>query len=205
MGLGGWWTGIFIALVSLGVERLTVAPPSFFDLAPESGLTPTTTSTPSGASFDPPTEPEDTDDERVSFFRRRRDMAPVTKWSRIYVSTGRGHGKVVLAMGRLYPKKRNDATWTVVDNLRRISTLNINDRRRVSVKRTPGVTWEEFAGLSREEKREAEETSCDLVLRASLPGLGSWGRKISWILTPLTVSWSWSMFGFTGLGLSLAW
>ena len=205
MGLGGWWTGLFVAIVSLGVERLTVTPPSFFDLVPESGPTQTTTATPSGASFDPPTEPEDTDDERVSFFRRRRDMAPVTKWSRIYVSTGRGHGKVVLAIGRLYPKKRNDATWTVVDNLRRVSTLNINDRRRVSVKRTPGVTWEEFAGLSREENREAEETSRDLVFRASRPGLGSWGRKISWILTPLTVSWSWSMFGFTGLGLSLAW
>ena len=199
MGLGGWWTGLFIALVSLGVERLTVAPPSFFDLVPESGPTRTTTATPSGASFDPPTEPEDMDDERVSFFRRRRDMAPVSKWSWIYVSTGPGHGKVVLAIGRLHPKKRNDASWTVV------STLNINDRRRVSVKRAPGITCEEFAGLSREVKREAEEASRDLVLRASRPSLGSWGRKISWILTPVTVSWSWSMFGFTGLGLSLAW
>ena len=205
MGLGGWWTGIFIALVSLGVERYTVAPPNFFDLAPEGDPVRSTTPEPPETPPDPSTDFEDADDERVSFFRRRRDMAPVSKWSRIYVTTSRGHGKVVLAIGRLYPKKRNDATWTVVDNLRRVTTLNINDRRRVSVKRTAGVTWEEFAGLSREEKREAEEASRDLVLRAARPTLGSWGRKLSWLLTPLTVTWSWSMFGFTGLGLSLAW
>ena len=205
MGIGGWWTGIFIALVSLGVERLTVPPPSFFDLVPAEDLTRTTTSAPSGTPASDPPDYEDNQEESPSFFRRRRDMAPVTKWNRIYVTTGRGRGKVVLAIGRLYPKKRNDATWTVVDNSRRVTTLNINDRRRVSVKRTTGVTWEEFAGLSREEKREAEEASRDLVFRASRPSLGSWGKKLSWLLTPLTVSWSWSMFGFTGLGLSLAW
>ena len=205
MGFGGWWTGLFIALASLGIIRLTVAPPNFFDLVPEEDLTRTTTPAHPETTGYASTEPEDPSEERPSFFQRNREMAPVSKWSRIYVSTGRGWGKVVRAIGRLYPKKRNDATWTVVDNARRVTTLNINDQRRVSVKRTTGVTWEEFAGLSREEKREAEEASRDLVLRASRPSLGSWGKKHSWLLTPLTVSWSWSMFGFTGLGLPLFW
>ena len=184
MGFGGWWTGIFIALTSLGIERLTVAPPNFFDLVPDEDLIRTTTPAPSEATGHASTEPEDPSEERPSFFRRRREMAPVSKWSRIYVSTGRGRGKVVLAIGRLHPKKRNDATWTVVDNARRVTTLNINDRRRVSVKRTTGVTWEEFAGLSREEKREAEEASRDLVLRASRPTLGSWAGSSRGSLPP---------------------
>eukprot|EP00972_Heterocapsa_arctica_P027164 3995071-Heterocapsa_arctica.AAC.1 len=34
------------------------------------------------------------------------------------------------------------------------------------------MQWEDFAGLSREEKREAEEASRDLVLRASRPPRG---------------------------------
>ena len=205
MGIGGWWTGIFIALASFGIERFTVAPPNFFDLVPEEDLTRTTTAAPPETPSYAPTESEDPSEERPSFFRRRREMAPVSKWNLFYVSTGRGRGKVALAIGRLYPKKSNDATWTVVDNARRVTTLNINDRRRVSVKRTAGVTWEEFAGLSREGKREAEEASRDLVLRASRPSLVPWGKKLSWLLTPLTVLLSWSMFGFTGLGLSLFW
>ena len=62
------------------------------------------------------------------------ELAPST-WNRLYLRTGRNRGKVVLSIQRLHPRKRNDATWTVVDSARRVSTLNLNDRRRVSTRR----------------------------------------------------------------------
>jgi hypothetical protein len=93
----------------------------------------------------------------------------------------------------------------IVDNQRRVTTINVNDRRRVHGRRIPGMQWEDFAGLSREEKREAEEAARDLVLRASRPPMGAWLRRLSWLATPLMVTWSWTTFGAAGVGLTVAW
>eukprot|EP00972_Heterocapsa_arctica_P077320 11404645-Heterocapsa_arctica.AAC.1 len=66
-------------------------------------------------------------------------MPTVGKWTRLYVTTSRTHGRIVLAIARLHPRKKTDATWTVVDNQRRVTTININDRRRVHGRRLPAM------------------------------------------------------------------
>lgn len=40
------------------------------------------------------------------------DVVPgmADKWSRLYLTTARGQGRIVLVAQQLYPRKRNDAT-----------------------------------------------------------------------------------------------
>ena len=204
MGLGSWVTGAVLAGLSVSLDRLQApVAVSYFD-QPSPGWGFSTSTTTEAEHFEHEEEEEEAEDA-PSFFSRRRGMPAVSKWAKLYVTSGRGQGRVVLAIARLHPRKRNDATWTVVDSSRRVSTLNLNDRRRVSARRTTGVQWEEFPPLSRDEKREAEEASRDLVLRASRPPPSAWLRKLSWVATPVTMAWTWSTFGAAGLGAVLLW
>ena len=206
MGIGGWIVGALIAATTVSLDRLFVpAPPDFLSLLENEVLSETPDKDAPDANIEDAETDVPDDSESLSFFRRRRAMSPVAKWCRLYVTTSRGRGRVLLAIQRLHPRKRGDATWTVVDNARRVTTLNVNDRRRVALRRTTGIEWEEFAGLSREEKREAEEASRDLVLRASRPPVMGWLRRLSWLGTPLALTWSWSTFGGLGLAAMVAW
>ena len=83
--------------------------------------------------------------------------ASVNKWTRLYIKTGHTNGKIVLAVQKRHPKRKGDTTWTAVDNERRVTAVNLNDKRRVSAKRATGVEYDDFVPLSRPEKDDTNE------------------------------------------------
>ena len=93
--------------------------------------------------------------------------AAVRKWVRIYITLSAGRGKIMLAISRLHPRRAGDTTWAVVDNARRMGMVNLNDRRRVSTRRPPGIGLDDFVSLDCAERDDVAEASRDLVLMAT--------------------------------------
>jgi len=122
----------------------------------------------------------------------------VAKWTRLYIQTGRGRGRIVLSIRRLRPRRRGDTTWTVVDNERKVVTVNLNDRRRVTHRRPADVAFEDFRALSRQEKTDAEETSREMVIAAGVKK-SKWMTRLSWVVAPISGLWAYSAMGTTGL------
>ena len=159
MPVTNYLAGAFLATFALVVDRNTVEVfPTVFDPSPVEA--------PDDQRRRRAPREEEQDDEE---FEEAAPLMPasVNKWTRLYIKTGQASGKIVLAVQKLHPKRKGDTTWTAVDNERKVTTVNLNDKRRVSAKRAAGVEYDDFVPLSRPEKDDANEASKDLVLRAS--------------------------------------
>ena len=179
MSYGAW---VVVALVTAVTLRFDLDEPIVLPTAWEVGITTTTTTT---------TVYEDSFDEGDG-------MPQVAKWGRLYLTTSRGRAKVVLAIQRLKPRARGDATWTVVDNDRRVSTVTLGSRKVAYRRPGAGIEVEDFRPLNRQEKQDAEGMSREMVSKASTKK-PKWARRLTLVSTPLMAMWGYSAMGTTGL------
>jgi hypothetical protein len=200
--------GFFGAVLALGgvtlYQYLPLPVPDYFEQPPSPSAAPhpDALAEQSGLDYEPPSDDED---HRYSLFRRRRAMPPVGKWSRLYVTTSRDHRRVVIAIARGHSFRKPGATWTLVDNQRRASTMSMNDRRRVHAQALPGILRMDPAGPTHEEMGDDEEGSRDPVLRSVPTLIAIAPRHRSGLAGPSTSACSWSSIGAGVFVLTVWW
>ena len=96
--------------------------------------------------------------KRLSFYDFfRLHMSTITRWSRMYRTTGNQRGELVLMVLRLAPKKRNDSRWVYVRPDRSLAVVDVKDRARISTRRQANWVYDAFPALTAEEKADVLE------------------------------------------------
>ena len=92
------------------------------------------------------------------------------KWNKVYVKTSARGGSVLLLVEKLKPGDAGDAAWTAVDNTGRVQALNMRNKAVYSLRPQRGIDYSPMSPLTKEQQRDTEAASWNLVRRAGEDG-----------------------------------
>ena len=131
---------------------------------------------------------------------------PVTKWSRIYIQRQGMVGEMMLAVGRLHPKRRGDQQWVAVRANRQVQSIDLADRAKFRLARAPGVLYAPFPPLSPAEKRTASDQCKQRQSDNEQKGFGfSWGSLLRWARSAALWVWASASWGTLGAVIFFSW
>jgi len=135
-------------------------------------------------------------------------MASLQKWSRMYLKTSHNRGETVLLIAKLHPRRRGCGQWTYVSPNRTVSFTDTKDRSKIHARKQTGVDYADFPALSRFEKRDVEDKSRDLILRADNSTPGAWKKlaaNLTLVRNTLLAFWAGRAWGTSGILCFMVW
>ena len=88
------------------------------------------------------------------FFSALPRAMVLRKWAKIYVKTQPRRGITVLLVEKLKPGETADASWTIVDNARRVTAINTRNKAVYAARKMNGVVYDDFRPLSKDEENQ---------------------------------------------------